>query len=144
MHIPIWQMGKLKLKDKQCPRVGIDSPVCHLPSAHPSIPTRWPQQAASLALVGTGGAHCFSLSCLFWEILRLGTESGAAVAERGAATSCRSCGRPALSSRPILGKAACGGALRDRRESARRNAQDALFPLCAPRTNVLGPGRGGA
>lgn len=75
MHIPIWQMGKLKLKDKQCPRVGIDLPACHLPSAHPSIPTRWPRQAASLALVGPGGAHCFSLSCLFWEILRLGTES---------------------------------------------------------------------
>lgn len=34
------------------------------------------------------------------------------------------------------------GALRDGRESARRNAQDALFPVL--RTNVLGLGRGGA
>lgn len=35
-----------------------------------------------------------------------------------------------------------GGALRDSRESARRNAEDALFPACQ-RTNVPGPGRGG-
>lgn len=35
-----------------------------------------------------------------------------------------------------------GGALRDGRESACRNAEDALFPACQ-RTNVPGPGRGG-
>lgn len=49
--------------------------------------------------------------------------------------------RPALTSTPILGKAA-GGALRDGCESAHRNVEDALFPA-HQRTNVLGPGRGG-
>lgn len=108
-------MEKMKLKEKRGPSAGI----------------RLPPRAPRLG----GSPSCLSLSGLFWEILGLGAER-----ER----PWRTC-RLRRSARPRLptnfGQSGGGGALRAGHESARRNAQDSLFP--ARRTNVLGPGRGG-
>lgn len=90
-----------------------------------------------LAIAGTAGdSPCRSLSCLFWEIL--GWEPSAALPLGARGGERAALGPPSLPTN--FGQSGGGGALRAGGESARRNAQDALFP--ALRTNVLGPGRG--
>lgn len=118
------------------------------PPPEPCSPSH-PDVAPCLTLPGRrwdrGRPRRRSLSGLFWEIL-----GGAGRVEGGGPRTARSPPR-APSRRAALGPPSLatnfgqsgggGGALRAGGESARRNAQDALFP--ARRPNVLGPGRGG-
>lgn len=155
--------GETEAQGQAAPEAVIHpQPAACAPSpSHPHAVAPAPDPRGRLrGRAGWGGASVL-LCCLFRETLGLG--AAASAAQRSERRPCRPA-PPPPSPRPVptiappppspsprpasrlatnfgqSGGSGGGGALRAGGESARRNAQDALFP---EPPNVLGPGRGG-